>query len=104
MDDPVLLDDDQFSNSLQSADNSNTSVTNSRDEEESSRSVSFINEIRNKGTKPQKRKTDVVQQSLELERKKVQLLEEHFTGKIRKVDDEDYLFLMSLLPQSSNWI
>lgn len=94
----VLLVDDQFNDSLPSGSVNSPSATTQ--EEHSIQPVSFDgkrSESENKKVKPLKRKTDIGHQALDLERRKLQLLEERFAEKTRK-DDEDYLFLMSLLP------
>ena len=93
MDDKVVPDEDEFNDSLESGSINVPSATNSREEQPiQSDKGSKTQNIR---LQPRKRKS--ADQALDIEKRKLQLLEERFTEKTRK-DDDDYLFLMSLLP------
>ena len=55
---------------------------------------------KNLGTK---RKINFQEETSHLEKRKIKLMEERLMKKFQADEDEDYMFLMSLIPSIKNW-
>ena len=77
--------------------NASTNVSiNDKHSDEFSEGVSHEHQVKkNLGTK---RKINFQEEPLHLQKRKIKLMEERLTKKSRADEDEDYMFLMSLLP------
>ena len=81
--------------------NASTNVSiNDSDNDEFNEGVSDERQVKkNLGTK---RKINCQEEALHLEKRKIKLMEERLMKKSRVDEDEDYMFLMSLLPSIKN--
>ena len=82
--------------------NASTNVSiNESGNDEFSEGVSDERQVKkNLGTK---RKINFQEEALHLEKRKIKLMEERLMKKSQADEDEDYMFLMSLLPSIKNW-